>query len=115
MLTVDGPKFQRLFECEDMFRPIVTCQRFGNRFLATLAQRITKLSQGNRVTLASDNSPNDCHACLSRDVTDNIVQLDVHQMECLLHVLDMGTPIADQVLTLSDISPQGNKVCWGTK
>ncbi len=34
-------------------------------------------------------SPNDCHTRLSRDVTDNIVQLDVHQMECLLHVLDM--------------------------
>ena len=61
------------------------------------------VSQFDRVVLAGHNVADDRQTGLTGDVADNIVQLNVHQAEGLLHPLDVGGPVADEIIPMAGV------------
>ena len=70
-----------------MFDPIVALQRTDHAL--TLVRQnalVTEIGQGLRVMLACKNRLNDASSGGAGELADDLVQLEVHQLEGLLHV-----------------------------
>ena len=115
LAVVEVIQLDRLPEGKNVFRAIIARQGFSNLFSVALAARVTELCQGDRVFFSADNCSDDLQAGLASDVAKHIGQLNVHQLQSLLNVLDVGCPIAQKVLALTDIGPQGSYLGTGTK
>src|SRR5947207_10635989 len=59
------------------------------------------------IALARYNRSDDPHASRAGDVRDNVVKLQVHLHQSLLHVLDMGSGVFNEPLSLTQIGAQG--------
>src|SRR5215213_2406209 len=58
------------------------------------------------VTFASDDCFDNAHPAGTLDLADHIVQLQIHQLECLLHVLHVRCCYADMVVTQPYVGAQ---------
>ena len=72
-----------------------------------LAARVAIGRQHVRIALAGHDRPDDAHAGRARDVRDDVMELQVHLRQRLLHVLDVGGGIVQQPLALAQIGAQG--------
>ena len=102
-LLVSVVELQRLGEREDVLFPIVAGQRVPDRLDARLAAGVAVLGQLHRVAVARDNRAHDAHPRLARDVGHDVMKLDVHLHQGLLHVLNVCRCIFDQPFPLTQI------------
>ena len=58
-------------------------------------------SECRRIALARYNAANDAHPCRTRDVGHDMVQLDIHLHQGLLHVLNVGGGDLDESFTMT--------------
>lgn len=72
-----------------------------------MAANITERRQHLRITLSGDDGTDDPHAGRTGDVRDDMMQLQVHLHQGLVHVLNMGGRIFDQTFLLAQIGAQG--------
>ena len=64
------------------------------------------MGQFKPITFPGHNGPNDQHPGLPRDVTDDVGQLHIHQLQRFLHMLDVSAAIADQIIAMTNQGPQ---------
>jgi len=86
--------------------PIVSDQRPANSLFRRLDAQIAQRCQGHRVALTRQDGADDAHAGGASDVGDDVVQLQVHLHQRLLHVLDMGGRVVKQAFPLAKIIAQ---------
>lgn len=81
---------QCLLQGEDVLGLIVAGQRCTYRLDSRLAVAIPHRRQNGGIAFSTDDGADDPHARGAGDVSDDMMQLHVHEGQCLLHVLDMG-------------------------
>src|SRR5271157_491674 len=72
-----------------MLWAVVTGHGFSNCCFAGFDFRVAELGKSNRVLLARQNSIDNRHTCGACQVADYVMELDVHLVQRLLHVLNM--------------------------
>ena len=72
-----------------MFRPVVPAERLLNRLDGLLASNIAVNGEDLRVADTFNDGPDNLHPRDACDITDNVVELDVHLHQRLLHVLNV--------------------------
>jgi hypothetical protein len=72
-----------------MLRSVIADEGFCDHLLACFDALVTKSGQRHGVSLAAQNRIDDCQSGQSRDVTDDVMQLQIHLVQCLLHVVDV--------------------------
>ena len=72
-----------------------------------MAAYVTIGCQHVGIPLACNNGSNNPHAGYTRDIGDDMMELQVHLHQGLLHMLDMGSGILHQPLPLAQIRAQG--------
>jgi hypothetical protein len=72
-------------------------------------------SECRRIALARHNAANDAHPCRTRDVGHDVVQLDIHLHQGLLHVLNVRGGIVQQPFSLAQIGAQCRQPPFGRK
>lgn len=60
--------------------------------------------------LPANDGPDDLHAGHAGNVTDDVVELQVHECQSLLHVLDMRRGVIQMPLAQPQVGPQGSNV-----
>ena len=103
---IDVVQFERLGQSEDVLLPVVADQRLTHRLNGRMAPPVTVRGQDVWVALARHDRADDGHAGHASDVGDDMMQLQVHLHQRLLHVLDMRRRIVQQPLPLPEIGAQ---------
>jgi hypothetical protein len=104
---------QRLLQCEDVLGLVVANECGSNRPDAGLAVAIPHGRQYARVALSAHDGADDLHAGRSGDVSDDVMQLQVHEGQGLLHVLDVRCRVVHMPLTKPQIGAKcGNAAAW---
>lgn len=104
-----------LLQCEQVFGSPIALQGSCDLGLAPFAVLVAQLGQDMRITLATQNGPDDRHPRHAADVADDFGQLDVHLLQRLLHVLDVLASITDQHLTLTQVAAQDHNLLGGSE
>jgi hypothetical protein len=89
--AVVPPCVKALTQSEQMFRPVIPNQRLGDRFLAGFDATIAQAGELDRVSFSVENGFEDCDAAHSRNIADDMMQLQVHLVHRLLHALRIRT------------------------
>ncbi len=89
LMLVEVVQLERLLESEDVFGLIVALQRAFEGLGGRLATHVSHSREHLRVTFAGDDGANDLQASHAGHIADYVVQLQVHEREGLLHVLDV--------------------------
>ena len=89
-----------------MLRAIAAVQRLGDLRHRVLAAAVAQLGQLLRVAFASQDGADDLQAGHAGDVAEHLGQLQVHQLQRLLHALDVLAGQAHQVGALADVVAQ---------
>ena len=97
---------QRLLQGEQVLCPPVAIQRLGDGRRVLLAPMIPSLGQLLRVAFPRKDRLDDRQARHAGNVADDVLQLDIHLGEGLLHVLDVPRGIGQQRGPLPSIAPQ---------
>ena len=84
------PTFVGLAEDENVFVTVVAIEGFEDVFEGSLTARVAKLGEFGWITFSIDDGFDDAEAAEAIDVADDVVELDVHFIERLLHVLDFA-------------------------
>ncbi len=71
--------------------------------------------QNVRIALACNNGSDNPHAGRAGDVGDDMMELQVHLHQCLLHMLDMGGGVFHQPLALAQIGAQSCNLGIGSE
>lgn len=110
LLRVEIKELQRLLESKQMFMLVITFQRLGDFILALSTTSLPVTGQYFRTALPSDNGPDDLHACDASDVRQHVGQLQIHELQRLLHMLNMcgsvpqeHVPMAHQAANAADM------------
>lgn len=98
-----------------MLLAVVADQRSLDRVHRGFAADIPERGKGLRITLAADNGTDDPHAGRTSDVGDDMMQLQVHLHQCLLHLLDMGSGILSEPFPLANIGAQSGDLSFGAE
>ena len=114
-LLVELVEVNGLLQAEQMLGPVVAVQGAGNGGLAVLATLVPKSRQSLGVALSCKDRLDDPHAGHPGDVGDDVVQLQVHLGQSLLHPLDVGGGAAHQGGPLAHIGPQRTHLIGRTK
>jgi len=94
-----------LFQREQMLGPVVAHQRFGDERFTGLDALVAQFGQHARITLPSQDRVDDGEPGLPRDVTDDVMQLQVHLIQRLLHVVDVGRRHLHETLAVAEQRP----------
>ena len=86
-----------------MLGPVVAGERLTNRLVGFLATAVTVLGKNVRIVYPLDDRADDAHPGEPGDVAYDVVQLDVHLHERLLHVLDVRRPVVDQAFAVTQV------------
>ena len=62
---------------------------------------VAVLSKEVRIVLSGDNGANNSKAGYAGDVADDVIQLDVHLMQCFLDMLDVCRTVFEKHFTLA--------------
>ena len=98
---------QRLGQGKDMLIAVIANQGCPDRLDRRMASHIAEPRQNVRIPFPCHDGANDPHAGRTSDIRDDMMQLQVHLHQRLLHVLDMGRCIFDQPLPLAQIGAEG--------
>ena len=114
-MLVELIELKALSERKEMFLPVVSLQRFGNGLDAALDTRVSHLGELKRIAFAIEDGTDNPHAGGSGDIADDFVQLDVHLGKGFLHVLNMGTGVADESVPLPPVTAQHTDIVFRAK
>src|SRR6266446_434186 len=89
-----------------MLFPPIPLQGASDGGLVMLTPVVTELGQLRGVALAGENRPDDREARHSRDVADDVLQLEVHLREGFLHMLDVLAGIGEEHGALAEVTAQ---------
>ena len=103
---MDVVQLQRVAEGEDVLGAIVPRERLADGLLRGGAPDVAVLGQRVGRVVAGDDGPDDAHARDARDVGDDVVQLDVHLHERLLHVLNVRGGVLDEPFAMAQVGAQ---------
>ena len=103
---IDVIQLNCLGQGEDVLLPVIAHQRLADRLDGRMAPHVAVGREGGRIALAGHDGPDDAHTGRSRDVGHDVVELQVHLGQRLLHVLDVSCSVVEQSLTLPQIGPQ---------
>ena len=84
-----------------MFFGIGAFQRLGNDFAAVFAVGIPKCRQLFRIMLPADDGADDFHPGHAGNIADNVVQLDIHQVQRFLHMMNMAHPVGKKIVPMT--------------
>ncbi|MEM5461945.1 hypothetical protein VSR69_45510 [Paraburkholderia phytofirmans] len=107
---------KRLFRGEHVRGLAVARPRMTNGLKAFLATDVAHCCESVRIALAGDDRADDAHPSDACEIRDHMVQLDIHECQRLLHVLDVrggvvGIPSRERRYALnSAISRPGRKL-----
>jgi hypothetical protein len=90
---------QSLLEHKHLLWLVMAFQGLGNLGFTLGTLRFAQASQHMRVALPSHNGSDDAQTGETGDITDHLGQLDVHQLESFLHVLDLRLAMKDTSLS----------------
>lgn len=71
--------------------------------MTAFGTRVFQPSEFDRITLPAKNRLDDPQARHTGDIGDDLVELDVHLLQGLLHALDMGPGTLDQIVPLTNV------------
>ena len=91
-----------LLERKDMLGLVVSDQRGADRLLARLAPDVSHAGKDFRIPLSFDDRSDDPHTRRSRHIGDDVMKLQVHERQRLLHVLDMSGGIIEMPGSVSN-------------
>lgn len=98
---------ERLAQGEEVFRPAVAPQSLGDRRRGRLDPPIAVPGQHVGVPLAGEDRVEDGQAGDPGQVAQDVVELEVHLGERLLHVLGVGGGQLDQAVAMAQEGPHG--------
>src|SRR5262245_58233269 len=70
-------------------------------------------SECRRVALACHNAATDSQSCRARDVGHDVVELDIHLQQGLLHMLNVRGGIVQQPFSLAQVGAQCIAAAFG--
>ena len=106
---------QRLGEREKMFRPVIALERFGNGLWTGCDAVVPILREGMGVALASDDRAEKTHARHAGHITHHVMQVKIHLIQGLLHLLHMLDHHPEQIVAMAEETPELTKVRGRTK
>ncbi|HYH37991.1 MAG TPA: hypothetical protein VD860_07195, partial [Azospirillum sp.] len=113
LFLVGIKQFQRLGQGEDMFLPIIADQGSLNGLRRGATAPISVGGQHRRFTLAIDEGADDLHVGDTREISDDMVELQVHLHQRLLHVLNVRGGIVEQAFAVPEVGAQrGDFARW---
>jgi hypothetical protein len=71
--------------------------------------------EGLRVVGAGDDGSDDTHPSFSSDVTDDVMNLNVHQCQCFVHVLHVRIRSTHEHLAMSHVAAKFDDLRSGSK
>jgi hypothetical protein len=77
-----------------------------------VAAAVAMRSECRRIALARHNAANDAHPTRTRDVGHDVVQLDIHLHQGLLHVLNVRGGIVQQPFSLAQVGAQCRQLAF---
>jgi len=104
-----------LGEREDMFRPVIPLQRFGNGVRTGCDAIVAILRSGTRVARSRDDRAENAHPRHACHITNNVVQVQIHLIQRLLHVLNMFDRHPDQIVSMAEETAELADVLRRTK
>jgi hypothetical protein len=99
-LLIDAVQLSRLTEGKQMLGPPVAFQRFSDGLGVGFDVWMPQLGELGAVPLASQNGVHNGQARQSGNVTDDMVDLQVHLRQRLVHVLHVLTGRPDQFVSV---------------
>ena len=99
-------ELERLPEREDMLRQVIAGQCLPDGLQRFLAPHVPILGQSGWIAHSVDDGADDLHPRHAGDVGDDVVQLDIHLHQRLLHVLDVRRGVVDQSFSMAQIGTQ---------
>ena len=93
---------QGLCACKDMFRPVIPLQRFGNGVLTGFNAIVPVRGSGARGAFPSHHRADNAHPRHAGHITHDAVQVEIHLIERLLHVLNMFDRHLDQIVSMAE-------------
>ena len=106
LILIEPVQLQGLGQLEDVFLPPVPLQRPGDGVVVRFHARATKLGQLAGVPFAVHDGLDNVHPGLAGDVADDVLELDVHLGQRLLHVLDMVGSVLHQHGPMPQVAAQ---------
>src|SRR5438093_9425014 len=106
---------QRLGEREKMFRPVIALERFGNGLWTGCDAVVPILREGMGVALASDDRAEKTHARHAGHITHHVMQVKIHLIQGLLHMLNMLDYHPEQMVAMAEATPELTNVLGRTK
>ena len=115
LLVVNVVEGECLFERKKMLGPVAAGERLRNCLGAGVAAVMAQARQHLGVTLAGKNRADDPQAGRASDVGDDVVELEIHLCQRLLHMLDMRGRVLKQTLALTHVGTQLGDLAFGSK
>jgi hypothetical protein len=106
---------QGLAKGEEMFVTVVSHQRFHDGLLRGSDAPVSEISQLLRITLTRQNGVEDGQTGGPGDVADHVMNLKVHLVQRLLHVLQMNRGHLDQAVAMTPQTAEGTDLLIGAK
>jgi len=104
---------ERRAESEQMFGSIVACQRLDHRLPVGTHPVVTQGRQLDRVALAGHDGLDDGHAAEPGDVRKNVMNLQIHLGQRLVHMLHMRGGALDQAGAVTAQGTEGADLALG--
>jgi len=95
-------ELEGLGEGENMFGPVIPLQRFGNGVLARFNAIVAILGSGLRIAFPRDNSADNAYPRHAGHITHHVVQVEMHLIQRLVHVLNVLDRHLDQMLPMAE-------------
>ncbi len=103
---VEIEQFYGLSQLKEVIITPVPYQGLGDGLLALAATGIPHLGQLLRVPYIREDGADDPHPGGTSDIADNVLELDVHLRQSLLHMLDVVGGVGDQHRALAQVAAQ---------
>src|SRR6266850_3955155 len=91
---------QRLLKCEDVFGAVVADEALSNGFNGSFDPVIAQFSQLFGIGYPRDDGVDDGQSRNSGDIADDMVNLKIHLVQRLMHMLHMHASHLDEVLAV---------------
>ena len=106
-------KGKRLFQRKQVLGAVVSSERLLDGFDAGVAAVIAQARQRLGIMLAREDCTDDPRSGCACDIGDDMVKLEVHLGQRLLHVLNMRGRVLEQTLALTYVSAQFDEMTFG--
>jgi len=96
-----------------MLRPIITNQRFGDHLLARFDALVAESGEPACIAFTRQNGVPDRQSSQTGDVADYVMQLQIHLVQCFLHVVDVGRGHLHEAFPMPQQRTHGANLLFG--